>query len=248
MGKTIRKRLGIFLPALLNMALFGAVVFGFFMNDLQRETDGIRSRQVLAGCAVLAAALMVSGYMVFQGIKFEKERTRMERKRSNLATIDPSTGSLNRRHFWYTASRELDRHKRYFRELALLVMRIDRLKQINDAFGHPVGDRILRELVKHCKSNLRKSDSIGRINGEVFAILLVETTAEAALEVADRLRQQLAAEPFIVDGGIPITVTVTIGVTQSRREDDCVGDVIKRADAAMDCFSGHCGIGMEPPP
>jgi diguanylate cyclase (GGDEF)-like protein len=231
--KTIKKQLGIFLPALLSLALFGVVVLWFLPDDSPKEIDVIRHRQTLAGFVVFAAAFMVSGVMVFQGIIFEKARARMERKLSNLATTDPLTGILNRRHFWHTAGRELHRHQRYFRALALLVMNIDRLKRINDAFGHPAGDKVLRELAKQCKKNLRKSDIFGRINGKEFAVLLVETTAEAAVDVADRLRQQLASKPFIVDNGIPINVTVSIGVTQGRREDECVDDLIKRADAAM---------------
>jgi diguanylate cyclase (GGDEF)-like protein len=188
---------------------------------------------LLLGFVVLAAVLLVSGYIVLQGIMFEKERSRMERELRKLASTDPLTGALNRRHFWRLAGMELHRHQRYFRELAMLVMDIDHFKRINDTFGHPAGDTVLRELVKSCTSNLRKSDIFGRIGGEEFAVLLVETQAEAALEVADRLRQRLAEKKTTVDGGIPINFTVSIGVAHVRREDERLDDLIKRADAAL---------------
>lgn len=238
MKKTIKKKLKIFLPALLNVALFGAVVFWFILNNGHQEFDGMHRRPVLIGFIVFAIALLVSGYIVFQAIMFEKERNQMERKLRNLARTDPLTGALNRRHFWRTADMELHRHHRYFRELAMLVMDIDHFKRINDTFGHPAGDKVLCELAKSCVKNLRKSDIFGRIGGKKFAILLVETQAEACVEVADRLRQQLAAIEIIVDGGIPINVTVSTGVTHARREDESLDDLIKRADAALDQAKG----------
>jgi diguanylate cyclase (GGDEF)-like protein len=234
MRQTVKNQLKIFLPTLLNVALFGAVVFWFILSDVQQEIDVMRHRSVLVGFIVFAAALLVSGYNVFQGIMFEKERNRMEQKLRNLASTDPLTGALNRRHFWRTTEMELHRHHRYFRELAMLVMDIDHFKRINDTFGHPAGDKVLCKLVESCGKNLRKSDFIGRIGREEFAVLLVETQAETAVEVAERLRRRLVDRQTIVDGGIPINFTVSIGVTIARSEDDCVDDLIKRADAALD--------------
>lgn len=233
MAQSIKNQLKIFLPALLNVVLFGAVVFWFILNDVQQQIDVMRRRPVLVGFAVFAAVLLVSGYIVFQGIMSEKERNRMAIKLRKLANTDPLTGALNRRHFWRTANMELHRHQRYFRELAVLVMDIDNFKRINDTFGHPAGDKILNELVTSCAKNLRKNDIFGRIGGEEFAVLLVETQADAAVEVADRLRQRLADIQTIVDGGIPINFTVSIGVTHARREDENLDDLIKRADAAL---------------
>lgn len=205
----------------------------YYLNDVQQEIDIMRRRLVMLGSVVLMAVLLVSGYIVLQGIMFEKERTRMERELRKLASTDPLTGALNRRHFWQLAGMELHRHHRYFREMAILVMDIDHFKRINDTFGHPAGDTIIRELVKSCTSNLRKSDIFGRIGGEEFAVLLVETQAEAAIEVAERLRQRLAEKQTTIDGGIPINFTVSIGVAHARREDKHLDDLIKRADTAL---------------
>lgn len=242
MTQSLKKQLKLFLPALMSVALFGIVAFWFILpqirsignlSDDHQEIARLREQLVLAGGGVLVAAVLVSGFMVLQGIAFEKERGRMERRLHKLASTDPLTGALNRRHFWQVADMELHRHQRYFRELAVLVMDIDHFKRINDTFGHPAGDTVLLELVKRCKRNLRKSDLFGRIGGEEFAILLVETQAEAAVEVADRLRQRMADKQILVKGGIPIKFTVSIGMTNARREDDCLDDLIKRADAAM---------------
>jgi diguanylate cyclase (GGDEF)-like protein len=233
MRQTIQNQLKIFLAALLNVALFGAVVFRFILNDVQQEIDVMRHRPVLQGFVVFAAVLLVSGYILFQGIMLEKERNRMEQKLRKLAGTDPLTGAFTRRHFRRTADMELHRHHRYFRELALLVMDIDHFKRINDTFGHAAGEKVLCKLVESSVKNLRKNDVFGRIGGERFAVLLVETQAEAAVEVAERLRQRLADRQTIVDSGIPINFTVSIGVTLARREDDCVDDLINRAHAAL---------------
>ncbi len=244
MVQTIKKQLRIYLPALLAIVFLGAAAWLFepwnwipgnaiHLNDVQNEIDILRHRLILARLVAFSAVLLASGYTVTQGIMFEKERAQMERKLKNLSRTDSLTGALNRRHFWHTADKELQRHHRYFRELAMLVMDIDHFKRINETFGHSAGDKVLREMVKSSVDNLRKSDIFGRIGGEKFAVLLVETRSEAAIEVADRLRQQLAAKQTLVDGGVPITFTVSIGVTHARREDECVDDLISRADAAL---------------
>lgn len=242
MTQTLKKQLKIFLPPLVSVALFGMVVFWFIvpefrsmihMNDAHPELARLRGRLVLAGGGLLVAVLLVSGFMVLQGIAFEKERSRMERRLRKLASTDPLTGALNRRHFWQVGDMELHRHQRYFRELAVLVMDIDHFKRINATFGHPAGDTVLLKLANTCKSNLRKSDLFGRIGGEAFAIVLVETQAEAAMEVADRLRRRLADDQILVEGGVPIQFTVSIGITSARREDECLDDLVKRAYAAM---------------
>jgi diguanylate cyclase (GGDEF)-like protein len=257
MTKTVKKQLKIFLPALMSLALFGVVVFWFifpqtnaiimknklktiYLSDLQQEITKMRRQLIFSGGGILIAAMIVAGYMVLQGIRFEKERSRLERKLKKLASTDPLTGALNRRHFWRMADMEIHRHRRYFREMSVLIMDIDRFKRINETFGHPCGDKILQELVKNCMQNLRKSDVFGRIGGQEFAILLVETRAKAAMEVADRLRHRLAEKQIKINGGTPIQFTVSIGVTHVQREDETLDSIIKRADKAL-CQAKHGG-------
>ena len=206
---------------------------GIYLSDVQQEITKMRHKLILVGGGVLIAVLIVAGYMVLQGISFEKERSRMERELKKLASTDPLTGALNRRHFWRVADMEIHRHQRYFREMSVLIMDIDHFKRINDTFGHPSGDKILQELVKSCRQNLRKCDVFGRIGGEEFAVLLIETRAKAAMEVADRLRHRLAEKQTTVNGKTPIQFTVSIGVTHVRREDEILDDIIKRADKAL---------------
>ena len=206
---------------------------GIYLSDVQQEITKMRRKLILAGGTVLIAVLIVAGYVVLQGINFENERARMERELKQLASTDPLTGALNRRHFWRVADMEVQRHRRYFRELSVLIMDIDHFKRVNDTFGHPAGDKVLLGLVKSSMQNLRKSDLFGRIGGEEFAVLLVETHAEGAMEVADRLRRRLAEKQTMVNGKTPIQFTVSIGVTHVRREDETLNDMIKRADKAL---------------
>lgn len=161
-----------------------------------------------------------------------KERQRLERELRRLAGTDPLTGAANRRRFMEIASNELYRHKRYRHPMALAMMDIDHFKQINDTHGHPVGDKVLRSLVRYCQIYLRKSDLLGRVGGEEFAILLVETNPTSGRMVADRLRQKIANLKLPVERG-DLQFTVSIGITSSKKGDDTIETIIKRADEAL---------------
>ncbi len=103
------------------------------------------------------------------------ERKRLENELRLLASTDPLTGAANRRHFMEIAEKEYDRFQRYNHRLAFAMIDIDHFKWVNDTYGHPVGDEVLKGLVQYCKLHLRKSDFLGRLGGEVFGLLLIET-------------------------------------------------------------------------
>jgi diguanylate cyclase (GGDEF)-like protein len=127
------------------------------------------------------------------------------------AHTDPLTGLANRRHFFEAADAELARSRRYEAPLSLLMLDIDRFKEVNDAHGHRAGDRVLQKLAQTCLEVLRNVDVVGRVGGEEFAILLPETASEGAVEVAERLRAAVEAAEVVREEGVPIRVTVSIG-------------------------------------
>lgn len=128
-----------------------------------------------------------------------------------LATMDALTGVANRRHFFDLARREIERVARYGRPLSLLMIDADYFKQINDHYGHVVGDEVLQAIAMRCRVDLREVDVIGRYGGEEFLVLLPETTTAQALRVADRLREAVGQTPILTRAG-PISASISVGV------------------------------------
>jgi two-component system cell cycle response regulator len=108
----------------------------------------------------------------------------------------------------------------------------DNFKSINDRFGHSAGDEVLRALASRARAIIRETDLIGRLGGEEFAAVLKDVALPAALETADRLRQEVAATPFTVAGG-EISVTVSVGVATRRPQDDNSTQLLRLADEAL---------------
>jgi diguanylate cyclase (GGDEF)-like protein/PAS domain S-box-containing protein len=132
------------------------------------------------------------------------ERKLLEEELTRQAHIDYLTGVFNRRYFMERAEQELNRYKRYGNRLSLFMLDIDYFKQINDRYGHKVGDMVLTTLAQVCRSALRDMDFMGRMGGEEFAVLLPETDCKTAIEVAERLRELVARAQVALDGGLPV--------------------------------------------
>lgn len=149
------------------------------------------------------------------------------------AHIDFLTGLSNRRQFMHQADMELARSVRYGKNLSLLMMDIDRFKEINDSHGHQIGDLVLRKLAEVCKGILREIDIIGRVGGEEFAVLLPETGEDAGAEVAERIRVAIESSKVPVGKGSPIRFNVSIGVTSLSTREDSLDVLFARADKAL---------------
>ncbi len=155
----------------------------------------------------------------------EKERQR--------ARIDVVTGVPNRAAFEERLHEEIERWKRFRTPVSMLVWDIDRFKKINDTYGHRAGDRVLREVANCFANRLRTSDFVARIGGEEFCVLLVGTDTEAALRVANELREAVAGLKLLFHGE-PVRVTVSCGITSLRDSDSGDGGtVFERADSAL---------------
>jgi len=144
------------------------------------------------------------------------------------ASHDSLTNALVRRTLIATCEQELERSHRHGRSMALLMLDIDHFKAINDTHGHQMGDRVLVDFVSRLTPLLRRLDQLGRFGGEEFVVLLPETTQEQALLVAERIRA-VVAQPA---QGLP-PITVSIGVTTNRPDDDKVDVLLARADGAL---------------
>lgn len=138
--------------------------------------------------------------------------------RSEVLT-DPLTELLNRRAFDQHLAHALRQWERSGRPFVLLLGDIDHFKLINDRFGHPVGDDVLRQMATQIRSSLRKSDLAFRVGGEEFAVLLNETSLKSGAEVAEKLRQRIDQEPVVLQTGQSIFPTMSFGVVGPGPQD-----------------------------
>ncbi len=160
------------------------------------------------------------------------QRKELEAELFKQASTDALTGISNRRHFQNMAEQEVRRARRFARDLTVMMIDIDFFKPINDTYGHAAGDAILQGIVKRAIESLRQSDSIGRIGGEEFAVVLPETVLSAAYDVADRLRKHIKEKPFVA-GHSAIKCTVSIGIAQLSPKDSGIEALFQRADKAL---------------
>ena len=160
------------------------------------------------------------------------EAKKAEFKLKQLATTDSLTGLFNRGHFMKLAQHEVKRSSRYSRPLSVIMFDADRFKNINDTYGHDIGDKVLRALAKSAQSALRQEDVIGRIGGEEFAVFLPETDLNRALQAAERLRKIVEDEYLPLDNK-KITFTISIGVSELNDDMDGIETLLSMADKAL---------------
>ena len=161
------------------------------------------------------------------------KRKEAEKLLIEMATTDELTGVCNRRHFIEIGQKEFARRKRYeTHELSLLMLDLDYFKLINDTLGHSSGDKALKAFTMLSQSCLREVDTLGRLGGEEFAILLPDTNESQAAVVAERIRQIVKSTSHAQDTDIP-AMTVSIGVSVAQGMDDTLDDLLKRADHAL---------------
>lgn len=167
---------------------------------------------------------------VIQDITENKE---LQNKLEEQANTDALTGCDSRRHFLDLADQEFLRIRRYGGEMSMLMLDLDYFKNVNDTYGHQVGDTVLKKLVKVCQGLMREVDVMGRLGGEEFAIMLPETGSERALEVAERLCQAVAAVEIPMENTSPLHFTTSIGVASLAEDDSCIETLLNRADSAL---------------
>ncbi|MCS6862783.1 MAG: diguanylate cyclase [Abditibacteriales bacterium] len=154
-----------------------------------------------------------------------------------LATTDPLTGAINRRHFEERLQAECQRAERYKRTLSLLLIDVDHFKEVNDTYGHPMGDCVLREVANVLRASVRSTDVVARCGGDEFAVILLEAEKEdgdGARAAAERIRRSVEASPvFTIGQNNPVRVTVSIGVASYPEDAVFPAHLIEAADRAL---------------
>ena len=156
---------------------------------------------------------------------------RQNRILDRLSRMDVLTGLPNRRQWDEAAATEFARSARSGRHAALLMLDVDHFKEINDHYGHPVGDRVLKELALILQSIVRETDTPGRFGGDEFGLVLIETSYSDAVEVAERIRSAVQAMRF---EDLPdLRCAVSIGISVADPSLESLAEWIRHADIAL---------------
>ena len=161
------------------------------------------------------------------------ERKRLEAELRFQSNHDPLTGLYNRRALRKQLTEELRRADRYKHALSVFILDIDCFKPINDTLGHQAGDKIISGLAKMLESSIRITDYASRYGGEEFVVLLPETSLVKALELAERLRVDIAGHSVFVGDKKEHKITVSIGVSTYPEHGDSDENLLNAADSAM---------------
>jgi diguanylate cyclase (GGDEF)-like protein len=149
-----------------------------------------------------------------------------------LAKTDALTGLLSRRECLQLAQRELSRCQRLGQPVSLFMLDVDRFKPINDTYGHPVGDAVLKGIGEQCLASQRPYDIIGRYGGDEFIGFFPEALAPVAAQIVGRISETISRLRFPTDSE-EISITLSVGIVVSTRGDDTLDMLIKRADQAL---------------
>jgi len=199
-------------------------VVGYFLSPV----EGGVAWMVIANRLIALFTITVAALFVTHRKASEKKIKLLNEKLETLSCTDPLTQTGNRLHFNNTMTHELARAVRYKLSLSLLMFDIDHFKKINDKYGHDIGDKVLVNIVTLVNNTIRKTDSLFRIGGEEFMIILTDTSLENAQKAAVNLCKTV----FHHNNDVMNGVTISIGVTEMTKNDS-MESILKKADMAM---------------
>lgn len=194
---------------------------GMLLVESVHENAYDESYRELLGRLSTSAGLAIEKLMVFE-------------KANALATHDGLTGLFNHRTFQQLLADEITRAIRFTEPLAMIICDIDHFKRVNDSYGHPFGDIVLKGVSATLQSSIRQDiDTVARYGGEEFALILVKTDSEGAMETAERIRAAIAAIPFKAPNGADVHVTMSFGIAEFKKHARQVNELIAKADKAL---------------
>lgn len=189
------------------------------------SSDGLTPQESSVIHSILAVMVMVVGS--------SKALNRTLSELEYYSTHDPLTGLHNRRYFNDVLAYEIGRSERHQHEFSILMLDLDDFKDVNDTYGHPCGDRVLRQVAETMRSIMRIGDLATRIGGDEFAVILVETSVEGALVVAEKLRTELRQMTFDGEDGKYFHITTSIGVVTFPNDAKSISDLMAGVDLGL---------------
>jgi len=214
------------------------------VSELQQQSNIIElkeekitgQRQLLYITIALALIMLLLKVVVLRDSRIRKqankELAKLNEQLYELATTDDMTTLFNRRHFLELAQRELNQLQRTKSLGAVLMIDIDHFKKINDEHGHAAGDQALIGVANILKENLRSYDIVGRIGGEEFSMFLPNSDIDTATQIAERIREKIADLSTSFQQ-TSIKLTISIGLTAIKEDENSIDSVINRADKAL---------------
>jgi len=196
------------------------------------DDQGVAFGAVNEGAQDFLVKGRVDGELLDRAIRYAVERHRMLEQVRQLAILDPLTGLANRRGFTMLCQHHLELANRRKKPLSLLFLDLDRMKAINDAFGHAEGDRALTDTAQLLRMTFRKSDIVARLGGDEFCVLLTESVEDGPDLAIARLEHNLAA--FNAGAGRGYVLTLSTGLARYDPAAPCSLDaLLEQADRAM---------------
>jgi diguanylate cyclase len=193
-------------------------------------------RALVLACAVTALGRCASTGLYGNSLREALYRRGNELKAAHakieeLAQVDELTGLLNRRYIMRSLNEEIARAQRTGTACSVAIIDLDFFKRVNDQFGHPVGDEVLRTFAVTVFANLRLADKLGRYGGEEFLMILPDTAKDEAVVTLNRLRSIVSEVDWAAISGM-MNVTISAGISEVRPEDSAA-DILARVDAAL---------------
>jgi diguanylate cyclase (GGDEF)-like protein len=209
--------------------VYVAVIAGCYLFLGQNGSAELGSLRFLAGFTAQLGPVVLVAYittMFSADIRYGLQRAKL------LSETDDLTGLFNTRGFAIAANRLFGQALRYDRPACVLMIDSDNLKGVNDAYGHDAGNRLLRHLAVVIQAELRATDVPARYGGDEFIVLLPETPAKGALDVAERIRNAIASAPLPLEGRM-VACSVSIGIASFPEDGRSLDALAGRADRAL---------------
>ena len=195
---------------------------GTYVNDERIQTRTLRS-----------ADRVRMGNHIYKFLSSDHIEVAYHEAVYQMMTLDALTQVYNRRYFEDALQREVLRSARHGRSIALIMMDVDHFKNINDKFGHLVGDEVLRTIGKRIRNRVRRDEVFARIGGEEFALVMVETDLAECIRTAEQLRQLISHQPIETAAG-DLDITISLGVAHAAGlQPTDPGDLMSRADEQL---------------
>ncbi|MFI4969845.1 MAG: diguanylate cyclase [Lysobacterales bacterium] len=205
---------------------------GYRIKDLDSTNKTLLNDQPIIEAELKDGDHITIGNCVLKFMERSSVEARYHEEIYQLATMDPLTGLYNRRQFLELLERELARTASHKRPLALLIIDLDHFKSVNDLYGHPAGDVVLKQVAIALNADVREECIVARIGGEEFAAVLPEQDLAQASAFAQRLCTAIAALELSEQAG-PRRVTVSIGVAVWQPGMAAVADLLRAADEQL---------------
>jgi diguanylate cyclase (GGDEF)-like protein len=209
--------------------ILGVISISIPIQDLLRETR--HTRLIILLSAVLLIGLLIA-ITYFMTLSLARDLKNAQARLQTLALTDELTGLNNRRQVMARLEEEFQRAVRLGESICLISLDIDHFKDINDTYGHPFGDLVLRRVAERIQGSIRTYDIVGRVGGEEFLVVAPASPAQEAVSLAERIISAISKE-IVGKGAVRVMVTASAGVAVISPNDTDIEDLIRRADLAL---------------